>query len=140
MKPAVEGLGYEFVGVEWLKRSQRSLVRVYIDGPQGVSVDDCARVSHQVSGVLDVEDPVPGEYDLEVSSPGWDRPLFSLADFERFAGHAVRIRMTVPIAGQRNFTGMLLGIAEGKVIVDVEGQEHALMFEHIGKARLLPEH
>jgi len=90
LAPAVAAVGFELWGVEFFQQGRHSVLRLFIDGPEGVGVDDCARVSHQASGVLDVEDPIAGEYTLEVSSPGWDRPLFTLAHYARL--RAVRWR------------------------------------------------
>ena len=138
IKPAVEALGYELVGVEYRRGRRRALVRVYIDQPDGITLDDCARVSHQVSGVLDVEDPIVEQYDLEVSSPGLDRPLFEPEHFERFAGQRVRVRMSPPVDGRRKFTGVLLGIEDGQVRVDEDGVERRVPLESVSAARLVP--
>jgi ribosome maturation factor RimP len=116
------------------------LLRVYIDRPDGVTVDDCSAVSYQVSGLLDVEDPVPGHYTLEVSSPGLDRPLFQAHDFERYAGHEVKVRMRFPIAGQRNFRGLLQGLQEQQVVIqERDGKQVSLPLEQIEQARLVPD-
>lgn len=137
--PAVEGLGYEFVGAEYFPRRRQSLLRVYIDTDAGISVDDCARVSDYLSGLLDVEDPIGGPYSLEVSSPGVDRPLFSERHFVRFRGERVRVKMDTPVAGRRNFKGTLDGCRDGAVILFEDGEEHALPLEDIGTARLVPD-
>lgn len=139
LRPAVEGLGYELVGVELHTGRRRSRLRVYIDQADGIALDDCERVSHQVSGVLDVEDPVAGEYDLEVSSPGFDRPLFTAEHFERFSGHRARVTLQAPIDGRRRFTGTLVGVRDGELAIEVEGEEHLLALDRIGSARLVPE-
>jgi ribosome maturation factor RimP len=136
---AVEGLGYEFVGLQFVPQRHQSLLRVYIDSESGISLDDCARVSDQLSAVLDVEDPIEGTYSLEVSSPGLDRPLFSEGQFERFRGAMVRVKMSVSVDGQRKFTGTLDGCRDGAVIVLHDGEEHALPLEDISIARLIPE-
>lgn len=137
--PAVEGLGYEFVGAEYMPSRQRALLRVYIDSDEGISLDDCARVSDQLSGVLDVEDPIQGAYSLEVSSPGLDRPLFFDRHFERFRGAPARVKMGVPVAGRRHFKGTLDGCRDGAVIILQDGEEHALPLQDISTARLIPE-
>jgi ribosome maturation factor RimP len=137
--PSVEGLGYEFVGTEYRRRRDHSLLRVYIDSEAGISVDDCARVSNQLSGLLDVEEPISGAYSLEVSSPGLDRPLFFEHQFERFRGAKIRVKMYVPVAGQRNFKGTLDGCRDGTVILLQDGEEHALPLEDISTARLIPD-
>lgn len=137
---AVRGLGYELVGVEHLPQGRHSVVRVYIDTDAGITVDDCERVSRQVSGVLDVEDLVRGHYVLEVSSPGLDRPLFTAEHFARFAGHKVKLRLSLPIAGRRNFTGLLRGVQTDAVVVAVDdGQEMRFSVDNIEQARLVPE-
>ncbi len=137
--PAVEGLGYEFVGAEYMPRRRQSLLRVYIDNEAGISLDDCARVSDQLSGILDVEDPIAGSYSLEVSSPGLDRPLFFERHFDRYRGARVRVKMAVPVAGRRNFKGTLEGCRDGAVILLQDGEEFALPLEDIGSARLIPD-
>lgn len=140
LEPAVTALGCELVGIEYHPSGKHSLLRVYIDKPDGVTVDDCSAVSYQVSGLLDVEDPVPGHYTLEVSSPGLDRPLFQAHDFERFAGHEVKVRMRFPVAGQRNFRGLLQGLQEQQVVIqEQDGKRVSLPLEQIEQARLVPD-
>jgi len=137
--PVVAALGYELVGVEHVPQGRRSVLRLYIDRDDGITVDDCERVSRQVSGLLDVEDPIPGEYLLEVSSPGLDRPLFTAGHFQRFVGHQVRLRLTTPIEGRRNFSGVLQGMREDGVVLLVEGVEVELPLAKIDKANLVPK-
>lgn len=132
-------MGYELLGIEHLSQGSRSLVRIYIDSEQGITLDDCEAVSRQVSGMLDVEDPIRGQYALEVSSPGLDRPLFKREHYEQFVGHRVRIRMTLPIEGRRKFAGELAGIREDKVIVIDDEVEYELPLSGIDKANLVPE-
>lgn len=134
-------LGYEFVGLEYLPQGKHSLLRIYIDKPGGITVDDCGTVSHQVSGVLEVEDPISGHYVLEVSSPGLDRPLFKFDDFERFSGNSVQIRLQMPLNGRRNFRGILQGVvaADQQVVVEVDGETFNLPWDRIEKARLIAE-
>ena len=140
LEPAVTALGCELVGIEYRPNGAHSLLRVYIDRPDGVTVDDCSAVSYQVSGLLDVEDPVPGHYTLEVSSPGLDRPLFQAHDFERYAGHEVKVRMRFPIAGQRNFRGLLQGLQGQQVVIqERDGKQVSLPLEQIEQARLVPD-
>lgn len=138
LRPAVEALGYELVGLQYHRGRKRALLRAYIDKEGGITLDDCERASHQISGILDVEDPISESFDLEVSSPGLDRPLFEPAHFERFAGSKVRIRLNVPIDGRRNFTGVLLGIRDGEIRLSDDAGERSLPFEAIGTARLVP--
>ncbi len=139
IEPAVTSLGYELVEVEFNSRGRGGTLRVFIDNEAGITLDDCAKASHQISGVLDVEDPIPGAYDLEVSSPGLDRPLRTAADFERFAGRLVKIEADRPIDGRRRFKGTLHGIESGQVKVDVDGRSYAVPLERIVRARLVPE-
>lgn len=140
LEPAVAAVGCELVGIEYQPSGKHSLLRVYIDRAEGVSVDDCSAVSYQVSGLLDVEDPIPGNYTLEVSSPGLDRPLFQARDFERFAGQEVKIRMRFPIEGQRNFRGLLQGLQEQQVIIEEQdGKRVQLPLDQVEQARLIPD-
>lgn len=135
----VEPMGYELVGVELSGRGGRTkTLRVYIDKEDGITLDDCVAVSHQLSGMLDVEDPIKDRYQLEVSSPGLDRPLFEPAHFERFSGERVHIRLNRARDGRRNFEGVIRGVADDDVVLDIEGQEVRLAFEEIGSARLVP--
>ncbi len=136
----VETMGYELVGVEFHARRDSALLRVYIDGETGITLDDCQRVSHQLGGVLDVEDLIAGRYTLEVSSPGLDRPLFEPRHFVRFAGSEVRIQLRELLDGRRKLIGRLLGMRDDEVvIVDAEGREWRVPLERIEKARLVPE-
>ena len=139
LEPVVTAMGYELIGVEFHPHRGSALLRLYIDKEGGVDVDDCQQVSHQVSGVLDVEDPIPGHYRLEVSSPGLDRPLFEARDFIRFAGHPVRVQLTLPLNGRRKFSGRLVGVRADQVVLEHEGQELAIPLAAIEKARLIPE-
>jgi ribosome maturation factor RimP len=136
----VETMGYELVGVEFHGHGDHALLRIYIDSETGIGLDDCQRVSHQLSGVLDVEEPVAGRYTLEVSSPGLDRPLFEAAHFDRFAGSEVRIQLRELLDGRRKLVGRLIGMRDDDVvIVDSEGREWRVPRERIEKARLVPE-
>ena len=139
IEAAVRALGYELVGVEYLPQGRRSLLRIYIDSPDGVTVDDCERVSHQVSGVLDVEDPIHGHYVLEVSSPGLDRLLFTAEHYRRFAGNRIKLRVSPPVDGRRNFSGILKGLHDDKVVLVHEEGEWEIPLDHVDQARLVPE-
>jgi len=137
-EPVVESMGYELVGVEFLGAGGHGTLRVYIDRDSGVSLDDCAAISHQISGILDVEEPIKQAYDLEVSSPGIDRPLFKLADFERFAGKTARIKLAVGLLGRKNFRGKLQGVADSKLVtIEVDGEVYDLPYADIAKANLV---
>ena len=143
LERTVDGLGYELVNVELSNRGR--MLRIFIDkpaaGPQdanatGITVDDCARVSNQLARVLEVEDV---DYDrLEVSSPGLDRPLKKEADFVRFAGEQARLTLRVPIAGRRNFTGVMRAVAAGRLQLEIEGGVVSIELANIDKARLVP--
>jgi len=141
LEPGIRSLGYELVGVELQTGSKGgSLLRVYIDSENGISADDCQKVSYQVSGVLDVEDPIPGHYTLEVSSPGLDRLLFRPEDFERFAGQLIKLRVAYPVEGQRRFKGLLLGMQDRNVVIKQDDMEISLPFDQVEQARLVPEY
>jgi ribosome maturation factor RimP len=137
--PVVEAMGYELVGVEYLSRGRQGLLRVYIDHEGGITLDDCSAVSHQVSGVLDVEDPVHEHYDLEVSSPGLDRPLFTREHFERFTGHPAKVSLREKLDGRRRFTGVLQGLEGDALLMEVDGETRRLPLDRIESARLVPE-
>ncbi len=137
--PIVDALDCELVGIEYISQGRNSVLRIYIDKENGISVDDCSAVSHQISGVLDVEDPIKGVYQLEVSSPGLDRPLFDELHYERYSGQQVKVQLTAPLDGRRKFQGVLLGLKEGKVAVNIDGNEYLLPFASIDKANLIPE-
>lgn len=133
-------LGYELIGIERFAQGRRGwLVRVYIDHTKGISLQDCERVSNHISGVLEVENPIPGRYILEVSSPGLDRPLFTLDHFARFIGHKVSVRLAQPMDARRNFTGKLERLEGHTVILVAAELEYRLPFEQIDKARLVPD-
>ena len=138
LAPVVEALGYECWGVEFISQGRHSLLRVYIDHANGIQVDDCEKVSRQVSGVLDVEDPISSEYTLEVSSPGMDRPLFTLEQFAKHAGEQVKIKLRSPFEGRRNFQGLLKGVEEQDVIVQADEHEYLLPVDSIEKANIIP--
>lgn len=140
IEPVVTGMGYELVGLEYLPQGKHSVLRIYIDQPEGITLDDCTSVSHQVSAMLDVEDPIKGEYNLEVSSPGLDRPLFSLDHFKRFMGHQCSLRMKVPVDGQRKFTGIIRAVDDHQVTLELPQKSVELAFELIDKANLVPEY
>lgn len=135
-EPIIAGLGLELVGVELTQEGHRRILWVYIDGADGVGIDDCARVSPELSAALDVDDPIPGAYELRVSSPGLDRPLMRAADFERFVGQEAQIQLSAPLGGRRKFTGELLGLQATAVQVRCTDGEHDVPLALIQKARL----
>ena len=139
-EPVIESMGYELVGVEFVGGGGHGTLRVYIDRDEGVSIDDCASISHQISGILDVEEPIKQAYDLEISSPGIDRPLFKLADFERYAGSTAKIKMAVGVDGRKNFKGRLQGVADAKMVeIEVDGEVFSLPYADIARANLVGE-
>jgi len=107
INPTIIDMGYELLGIEYVASGKHSILRLYIDREKGIGVDDCETVSRQVSAIMDVEDPINGQYNLEVSSPGIERPLFEISHYQRFLGHDVRLKTYRPIDGKRNFTGCI---------------------------------
>lgn len=138
LEPGVSAMGFELVDVEMAGSHHSPTLRVYIDSPRGVNVDDCAKVSRQLSALLDVEDPLPGQYTLEVSSPGLDRPLVKPEDFRRFVGETVKVKMQQPVLGRRNFSGRLVEVAADHVVVEVDKEIFSLAFDDMERARLVP--
>jgi len=139
LEAPIQALGYEVVELEFHPQGRGGLLRVYIDREGGVTVDDCEKASRQVSSVLDVEDPIPGHYTLEVSSPGLERPLRKSADFVRFAGERAKVELALPLEGRRRFAGTLKGCEGEEVLIEVDGVLHRLPLESIAKAKLDPE-
>jgi ribosome maturation factor RimP len=140
VRGVVEPMGYELVGVQYLTgQPGGNVLRVYIDKEEGVQLDDCTVVSHQLSGLLDVEDPIPGNYNLEISSPGLDRPLFTPQHYQRYVGQQVNIKLDPSIGGRRKYKGTLLRIENGMEEVEVPGEVYALDLEEIRDARLVPQ-
>ncbi|BDX05703.1 ribosome maturation factor RimP [Planctobacterium marinum] len=139
IEPAVEAAGFELIGVEFVRAGKHSTLRVYIDHPDGITVDDCADVSHQVSAVMDVEDPISTEYNLEVSSPGMDRPLFKAAHYQAVTGQVVSLRLRVPQGNRRNFKGQVLSVTEDKLTIEVDNEQFELVISNIEKGNLVPQ-
>ena len=140
IEPVVNGLGSRLWGIEYLTRGKSTTLKIYIDADQGINVEDCARVSRQVSSLLDVEDPIPGRYTLEVSSPGLDRRLFTKAQFAEFASARIRVSLKRPFEGRRRYTGLLGGI-EGDDVVLHTGEEEEYMFplDLVDRANIIPD-
>lgn len=140
--PVVESLDYQLWGLEFRSQGRNSVLRIYIDtlpGKEGsITLDDCTKVSRQVSGVLDVEDPITEEYTLEVSSPGVDRPLFTLEQYQQWAGAEVNIRLRVPFEGRRKYRGLVKGVEDQDVVVVVDDHELLFPIESIDKAQVIP--
>jgi ribosome maturation factor RimP len=140
LQPLVEDLGYEFVGLEQSSNPKNPAVVIYIDRPEGIAIEDCETVSREVAALLDVEDPIPGHYNLEVSSPGLDRPLFTVEQFARFAGELVTVSVYAPVDGRRKFKGTILSAEGETVTIEQDGTEVTLEKGNIVKARLVPDY
>jgi ribosome maturation factor RimP len=166
IRPIVEGLGYEFWGMEHLAQGKHSLLRIYIESlnanpaqavidnvdvtdsgevsservsESGIALEDCERVSRQVGAVLDVEDPISGDYTLEVSSPGMDRQLYNLSQYDRYKGHVVAIKLRMPYEGRRKYNGIISGIEGNDVVIRVDQEEFLFPVEAIEKANIIPQ-
>ena len=140
IEPIVEGLGYECVGIEYNPHPQHGMLRIYIDSPNGILLEDCSKVSHQLSGVLDVEDPIQGNYQLEISSPGEDRPFFKLSQFQQFIGSTITINLYSSIDKRKKITGRIEAV-EGEDILLLEGEQiFRIPFQAMSKVRLVPEY
>ena len=137
LRPAVEEVGVELLGIEFVSAGKHSILRLFIDHENGIDVDNCAEVSRQVGALLDVEDPISTEYNLEVSSPGLDRPLFSLAHYQAVIGETVNIRLSLPLNGRRKFKGILNAVENDVLIVTVDNEEYELVFSNVDKGNLV---
>jgi ribosome maturation factor RimP len=137
LEPAVAAMGFELADLD-AHFGRRGLLRLYIDRAGGVTLEDCERVSEQIGALLDVEDPLPGSYVLEVSSPGLDRKLRTLEHFARFVGEQAKVELKDPRDGRRRFTGRLAGVEGGEVLLEVEGELTRLPLGDIATARLAP--
>jgi ribosome maturation factor RimP len=138
LEPVIESLGYELVDVECRVAARDGMLRVFIDAELGITLADCEIVSRQISAWLDVEDPIPGQYRLEVSSPGLDRVLRTQTHFERFVGEEVKVELRQALEGRRRYRGKLQAAQEGKIVVNVDGVAYELPLNMIETARLVP--
>jgi len=143
LEPPIEALGFDVVDVEYAQAGRGGILRVFIDrraqdSGLGITVDDCANVSHAVSEVLESQDPIKGHYTLEVSSPGFDRILRTRAHFERFVGERIFVELKLAVEGRRRYVGALKSVAGGTIVVEVDGTAHSLPIDRIQKARLRP--
>ena len=136
LQPAIEVLGLELWGIEYLTKGRSALLRVYIESEQGVTIDDCEKVSRQISAILDVEDPIAGEYTLEVSSPGLDRPLFTAEQYVAYVGEVINVRLNSPIDGRRKFKGLLNSADQKMIVMTVDNQPVEILFSQIEKANV----
>ncbi len=140
IEPIVEGLGYECVGIEYNPHPRNGLLRIYIDTENGVVLEDCTKVSHQVSGMLDVEDPISDNYELQVSSPGTARPFFKLSQFEQYVGSTVLINLFKPINKQRKIIGQIEKVEGDVIFLQQADQSLEIPFQAMSKARLVPDY
>ena len=143
-EPVVNGMGFDLIEIEHFPNPKHGVLRLFIDKPvgsdvEGVVIEDCSAVSRQISALIDVEDPIRGQFNLEVSSPGLDRPLRRLQDFQRFTGSLVKLKTVTPLQGQRNFKGRLLDANEDVVVIETDAEEISLPMNAIEKARIVPE-
>jgi ribosome maturation factor RimP len=138
LEPTVMRLGYELADLEVRLSGKSGLIRLFIDKEDGISLEDCEKVSRAVSALLDVEDPVPGNYDLEVSSPGLDRKLTKVEHFQRFIGETVQVKLRFPMDGRRRFRGSLVAQQQEEIVVEVDGESYSLPLSMIDTARLVP--
>ncbi len=146
-EPVINGMGFDLIEIEHFPNPKHGVLRLYIDRPvdadsevNGVVIEDCSAVSRQISALIDVEDPISGKFNLEVSSPGLDRPLRRLQDFQRFTGALVKLKTVMPMDGQRNFKGRLLEANEQSVVIETDDEEISLPMSAIDKARIVPEY
>ena len=139
LEPVVTALGYEMLGIEYFKQRDGSMLRLYIDNDAGITIDDCTRVNHQVIGVLDVHDPIKEKYFLEISSPGLDRPLFTLEQFQRFVGQKVKLKLREKIQERRKIAGVIKAVEETAVLVSEDDSEFLIPADAIDSAHLVPE-
>ena len=137
LAPVVEDLGFVLWGIEHIQ-GRGAVLRVYIDHEDGISVDNCAAVSHEVSGVLDVEDPIPGEYSLEVSSPGMDRPMFDIAQYADYIGEDVQLKLLAPVSGKRKMTAAIVAVDGETLVVELDGDTLRIPYSQVDRARLQP--
>lgn len=136
--PVAASLGCELWGLEYLTQGRYTTVRIYIDREEGVSLEDCEKVSRQVSSVMDVEDPIDSEYTLEVSSPGMDRPLYTLEQYARYIGEQINVRLRLARDGRRKFKGTILAVEGDEVRIAVDDIEYLLSVDAIDKANIIP--
>ncbi|MDA7773825.1 ribosome maturation factor RimP [Pseudomonadales bacterium] len=139
IEPVVTGMGFELWGVEYLTQGRYSVLKIFIDSENGIDVDDCASVSRQVGSLLDVEEPLRGQYTLEVSSPGMDRRLFTFEQFDLMKGFQVKLKLNKPFDGKKRFTGLLVGTEDKEVVLRVGEEETLFPYEMIDRANVVPE-
>ena len=135
--PIVEGLGYSLWGVELRSSQKHAHVKIFIDHDDGITVDDCSEVSHQISGVLDVEDPISVAYTLEVSSPGVERPLMKLEHYKKYIGNIIKVRLSWAVNERKNYLGMLKNVSDDEIVMEVDQQKVEFPFNAVKRANLI---
>ena len=136
LSPTIRDMGYELWGCEYLSQGKHSLLRIYIDKSDGIGIEDCQKVSSQVSALLDVDDPIPGNYSLEISSPGIPRPLFSSWHYQLYIGQTVKLKTYKPVDGSRKLSGTIVSASERSLVLEINNQHQELLFSNIVKANL----
>ena len=136
IKPTLESMGYELWGCDYLAQGKHSLLRVYIDKADGIGIEDCEKTSRQVSAILDVEDPISGNYSLEVSSPGIPRPLFHSSQYQRYVGMEAQIKLFKPVNAMRKFVGTIVSVDEQTLVLSIDNKQQDFLFSNIVKANL----
>ncbi len=136
LEPELSELGFELIEVEFAKRGSTNILRLFIDREGGITIDDCALASRQMSATLDIDDFIEVQYTLEVSSPGIDRPLRRLKDFDRYAGERIKVKTVTPIEGRKRFSGVLTGCSDGMLALESEGKEYRIHLENVKRANL----
>ncbi len=141
LEPAVEALGYDLIGIEYHSQGKHSILRLFIDSLEGINADDCGAVSHQISGILDVEEPIKGAFSLEVSSPGLERPLFKLKHYEQFIGHNIKLKLREAVGTQKKFKGEISHIEGSRIFIFCEDIKSEVSFEidEVDKANIIPK-
>lgn len=136
LSPVINDMGYELWGCEYLSQGKHSVLRIYIDKQDGIGIEDCQQVSKQVSALLDVEDPIPGNYSLEISSPGIPRPLFKSSQYQIYIGQVVHVKTYKPIQGKRKLEGILISASDSVLVLSINNEYQEILFSNIAKAYL----
>jgi ribosome maturation factor RimP len=136
LSPIINDMGYELWGCEYLSQGKHSVLRIYIDKEDGIGIEDCQQVSKQVSALLDVEDPIPGNYSLEISSPGIPRPLFKSSQYQIYIGQVIHVKTYKSIQGKRKLEGILISASDSNLVLSINNEYQEILFSNIAKAYL----
>jgi ribosome maturation factor RimP len=139
IKPTVVDMGFEFWGLDYSNKSGSAFLRVFIESEKGINVEDCAEVSRRLSVLLDVENPIKGVYDLEISSPGMSRRFYSLDQYQRFIGAFIKVKLYLNFNGRKNFKGILVGVQNEELVIRDGDDEFFIPFESIDKGSMVPQ-